>query len=479
MTLRERWTLASVFATMLALKWGSLSNPFYWDEAGAYMPPSIFAAREGLWRALPGMHAEGDFAGHPPLLYLVHGIIFRLAGGSIAPHHLVSLLFAFLGVVYTYRLAAHLVDQRTGICAAALLFFSSIFFTQSTMVLGDMPIAALGVMAVYFLVRERPVAYAVAATALLQTKETALAVAVAAAVWWALTVARRHPRRVSWWMHAVPIGSLLLFFILERVRTGAFIQIATVDHPTDILTFRTLDPAALSVALLDAAVRIGRFMFLAEGRFVATAFILAALIGTRRRELRRIVLPAAIVLLYCAAFLLLGSLPRYLLPAFPHLAVVCAAAISSLVGTVSGAEAGRSRQRVLQFALTALAVAVGIPFYWCCSASGNFETNLQHQGVITATKEVVATIERDPSRPAVVTDWPMTRYLTMPELGYVESAVPIAGDHSQGAHEIFVFSSIAPSPRSLEWRAHARREGLRLVTRVANDEVFYEVYAWR
>src|SRR5262249_3688669 len=148
----------------------------------------------------------------------------------VVPHHVVQLVFAFIGVWYTYRLGALVCNRSTGVCAAVLLFLSPMFFAQSPMVLGDMPITSLGVASVYYLVSEQPVKYAVTATLLLQTKETALAISVAAALYWFVF---RRPSRPHGWqsllMHGVPLGSLVAFFALEYARTGAFVQASFFD----------------------------------------------------------------------------------------------------------------------------------------------------------------------------------------------------------------------------------------------------------
>jgi hypothetical protein len=75
----------------------SLAAPFWWDEAGAYIPRAVAVAEKGLWTAMPGTHAKGELAGHPPVLYVVHGALYQIFGRrTIPPHRIVQLGFALL-----------------------------------------------------------------------------------------------------------------------------------------------------------------------------------------------------------------------------------------------------------------------------------------------------------------------------------------------------------------------------------------------
>jgi hypothetical protein len=75
-----------VFLVVLAAKLPGLDNPFYWDETGAYISPSLEVAKRGLWAALPGLHERGLLSGYPPLFYILHGALYKIFGGSVVPH---------------------------------------------------------------------------------------------------------------------------------------------------------------------------------------------------------------------------------------------------------------------------------------------------------------------------------------------------------------------------------------------------------
>jgi hypothetical protein len=100
--LHENWHILAVLSVFTVAKLPSLTLPFWWDEAGAYIPPSLSVAKEGLWVAFPGLHAKGLLHSHPPILYLLHGALYQLFGDLIAPHRIVALGFAVIGLWFTH-----------------------------------------------------------------------------------------------------------------------------------------------------------------------------------------------------------------------------------------------------------------------------------------------------------------------------------------------------------------------------------------
>lgn len=149
----EPFNLAIFFlflAIVLSSKLGVLNTPYYWDEI-TWIRGSHWFYEEGLLRFVPGLYPSNLFMGHPPLLCLGLAFLYKIFRESIFLSHLYIVSFSFLGVYFTYLLASYLFGRFTGIIFALLLFSSSIYFAQSGMFLGDLPITALGVMTVYLL----------------------------------------------------------------------------------------------------------------------------------------------------------------------------------------------------------------------------------------------------------------------------------------------------------------------------------------
>jgi hypothetical protein len=475
-----------VFLVVLAAKLPSLDNPFYWDEAGAYIPPSLAVAKRGLWSALPGLHERGFLSGHPPVFYILHGALYQIFGNSVVPHHVLSVVFAAAGVWYTYRLGKLLCNPSTGVCAALLLFFSPMFFAQSSMALADVPMASLGVASAYYMFAERRVAYAVTAVLFLQTKETALAVSVAAAVYWFFV----RPWDGQFWrsvaMHAVPLGSFVAFFALEYAATGSLVQASNLDSGA-FLSFNPSNPSSAIGDMLVQVMWVGRVIFVGEGRFLLTATILAGLYVNARAMWRRpFAFVAIVVAFYWGAFIIVEFLPRYVMPVLPFMCIVAAWATYVV-----------ARERVVrQLAISGATALAFLPFFVYFSESGNFETNMRHERVIAVTALACAYVDEHARATIVVTDWPVSSYLRTPELGYVRSRMPkatlaqlatITSDdeidgnflrqYSSDLPVTFVYGPFASSRHAVVLRNNADRLGLRLLRRFEDGDLVCEIYA--
>ena len=156
---RDVIALLLLTALVVVAKLPTLHTPYYWDEM------SWARAAHWLWegslrQALPGSYPPAMFFGHPPGLHVTLAALWKLTGDSdLGVAHGVALVFAVAAVCFTYRLGRLLYDTATGLLAALFLFLSPIFFAQSGMFLGDVPVTALGTMSVYYALRDRYGAY--------------------------------------------------------------------------------------------------------------------------------------------------------------------------------------------------------------------------------------------------------------------------------------------------------------------------------
>jgi hypothetical protein len=336
------------------------------------------------------------------------------------------------------------------------------YYAQSLMVLGDLPVTALGVASVYFLCTQRFWAYIIVATLLLQTKETALAVSAAAALYDLFRHRIAARRRRSILMHAVPIASLALFFAIEYLATGSFVQASYFDSKPLLIIDRS-HPIA---GALDRARWVTGILFYAEGRFMLTALILIGGLFYWRKVWRpELVLFAAITLLYCAAFTVIGFLPRYIMPALPYLCLAAAACAHSV-----------QLRRIASYALILLTALVQLRFFYTASASGNFETNMQHEQAIAVCQSAAHYLQTVAGPMTVAADWPVSNYLRLPELGYVGRPLRVAsttGTRARSLPDLLVYFSLLASPESEMLRQSVTRP---LVRRFEKGGVFAEIY---
>jgi len=455
--------LNGVLAVLL-LKLGAAALPYYWDEQ-AYIVPSHWLAQESLVRALPGLHPEGKFFGHPPGLYVLMALQFRAFGETVLVPHLLMLAFACACLAGTYRLGAHLGDRTTGVAAAAFVFAIPIFFAQSVMVLGDVPVAALGVLAVGCLLERRFKAYVALALAMLAFKETSLAVVVACAAYAGLREPGRGraERLRDAGRHLAPALLLLAFLAAVRVATGTTVSnLYFQEH--SLITFSA-----------DKLRSTTGWMFVEQGKWILTALVLAALVVQRGRFWRpELGLFAAILALFWAAFGLLYFLPRYFVPTYPYLAVTAALALRALLGSSAPLRLG-----------AAAAVAVALVTRYDCTKSyyrSNLEADPCYVDAVRLDQEVIRFLASGADVTTAAVPWTYMKNVELPFMGYVREpgAIRALQLEKADADAEFDLLVLAPSSASAPDLAAARRiideRGLVVVRRFERGGTYVELY---
>src|ERR1051326_7191995 len=102
--------------------------PYYWDEAGYYIP----AARDLMLTGNPIPHSTAANP-HPPLVIAWLAAAWKVFGYSPAVAHLAMLLFAAIAVAGVYHLARRVAHREVAIAAALLTFLYPVFFAQATL----------------------------------------------------------------------------------------------------------------------------------------------------------------------------------------------------------------------------------------------------------------------------------------------------------------------------------------------------------
>jgi Dolichyl-phosphate-mannose-protein mannosyltransferase len=181
---------AAIFAAIFLLHAPLLRLPYFWDEAGYYVP----AARDLLLTGSVIPHSTPSNA-HPPLVmaYLAAG--WKLAGYSPAATRTAMLLVAAFSLLGVFRLARRIANLETAVAATACTAFYPVFFAQSSMAHVDLAAAGLTIWGLdsYFRVRWRAAAWWFSLAVL--AKETALLAPLALLAWeWACSWADREER---------------------------------------------------------------------------------------------------------------------------------------------------------------------------------------------------------------------------------------------------------------------------------------------
>jgi hypothetical protein len=212
--------LAGVFLLHLPL----IRLPYFWDEAGYYIP----AARDLLLTGSVIPRSPPSNA-HPPLIMAYLAACWKIAGFSIPVTRTAMLLAASFALTGVFRLARTVANRQVAIAATACTALYPVFFGQTTMALIDLGAAGLAFWGLECYLSSRPRTAAVWFSLAVLTKETAVLVPGALMAWevagqcvsgwFGHNFAFRERDRKSSWL-LVPVGVLCLWYGFHYWRTG-------------------------------------------------------------------------------------------------------------------------------------------------------------------------------------------------------------------------------------------------------------------
>src|SRR3712207_410349 len=150
--LRTPFVFVVTFAALVVLHATLLDLPYYWDEAGYFVP----AARD--------IYADGSFVphstlsnAHPPLVMAYLALAWKLFGFGVTTTRLAMLAVSALALTGLFRLAARVQNTRVAIATVLCAALYPVFFAQSTLAHLDMAVAALTLWALVFYLPSRDV----------------------------------------------------------------------------------------------------------------------------------------------------------------------------------------------------------------------------------------------------------------------------------------------------------------------------------
>ncbi len=375
--------------------------PYWWDEAGYYVPAAYDFFRRGA--LIPYSSLSNA---HPPLLSIYLAALWRVFGFSPPVTRLGMCLVAALALLGLYTLAREALEDRRPALAVVLLTGTyPVWFAQSSLAHADLPAAAATLWALRFFLRGRAAPAAGLFVLAALSKEIAVATPLALAVWEA---ARRRWSSAGWLL--LPAVPLALWFGYHRLRTGYFL-----GNPEFVRynATATLSAARITLALGHRVLHLSAHLNL----FVPVALALGSLAlprvraGLSKEALRCFwVVIAANTLL----FSVLGGalLTRYLLPEYALVLLLAVAAVWSrwrhwawfpLVG------AG------------AFVAALALPPPYRIAP----EDTLAYADAVRLEQDAIRAAQEEAPGAPVLTAWPVTDALRKPELGYVARAVPV------------------------------------------------------
>jgi hypothetical protein len=405
-----------VFAALYASHFALLRVPYYWDEAGYYIPAAWDFFRTGSLIPITTLTNA-----HPPLPSIYLALWWKLSGFYPEVTREAVLMVAALGLLGVWRLAMRVTGVASiAIWTTVLTGVYPIWFAQSSLAHADIFAAACSLWGLVFALPARgrnPLAAALWFAAAALCKETAVAIplmlaAIGVAEGWRLGV----PVRAKLWREAAWLCAsalpLAAWYAYHYAKTGyLFGNPEFVRYNAET----TLEPLRILAAFGHRILHLTAHMNL----FVPVIMALAALLltplpdaeGRERAGIDRATLLRIFLLLLAEALLfsVLGGalLTRYLLPMYP---LVLLLAVSTLYRRVPYWQA--------------LAVICGAAFIAGLFINPPYgfapEDNLDYARVVRMHLAGIAELEHRYPGATVLTAWPMSDELARPELGYVK-----------------------------------------------------------
>jgi 4-amino-4-deoxy-L-arabinose transferase-like glycosyltransferase len=401
------------YILVLALHAPLLSLPYFWDEAGYFIP----AARDLLLTGDPIPTTTLSNA-HPPLVMTWLALWWKVFGTAFWVTRTAMLVFAALALAAVFRLGERLGGRELGVAAAACTAVYPVFFAQSSLAHLDMAAAAFTLWGVLLYQEGRRAAcvglFALAALA----KETAI-VAPLALFAWELVASRKWPRVVIGGAKSLKSSAALLLTALPLAVWFAYHYARTeyaFGNPefVDYNLLATLHPARIGLAALRRLWQLFGYMNL----FVLTV-VAACAWWMRRREGSRDAVPraelatfAAIGTSYVVMHSVLGGavLARYLLPVVPLV----------IVGSLWTVQQAIPRWKL---ALAVILLSFSIALFAPSVTASPPEDSLAYRNFIAVQARAAAFLEQEMPNAMVLTVWPATDELQRPWLGYVTAPV--------------------------------------------------------
>lgn len=176
---RQRaFVFATIFVVIFLLHAPLLQLPYFWDEAGYYIP----AARDILLTGSLIPHTTVSNA-HPPLVMAWVALWWKLVGYAPLVTRSAMLLVAAFSLFGLFRLAERAANTEVAIAATLCTALYPVFFAQSSLAQVDLAAAGLTFWGLCAYLEDRPIAIAAWFSLAVLAKETAIIATIALALW--------------------------------------------------------------------------------------------------------------------------------------------------------------------------------------------------------------------------------------------------------------------------------------------------------
>jgi hypothetical protein len=419
------WQIYSIiFCAIFVLHAPLLRLPFFWDEAGYYVPAAYDLVHSHA--VIPSTTLD---TGHPPLPAAYLALWFTLSGWKPAVARIAMLLVSAFALTNVFLLARRVANTGVAVASTIATAIYPVFFVQSSLVHADLPAAAFSLWGIRLAMEQRRWPSQFAFSLAVLCKETAIITPLALALW-EVFASRGDPwprrlSRVAVWL--TPLAPLLAWILYHHHQTGRFFG---NNEFFQYNVTQALNPLRIVLAIgLRLWHLLGGMNMLALTMAMIVAMWFPPVVdGDGERQ--RIAIPvqlqfALIMLAHVVAFSLLGGavLTRYLLPAYPLLIIL-------------GMSTLRRRIPHWQWAAAAIIGLFAVSLFVDPPYRIAPEDNLTYRNFVRLHARAARFLDQHERDAAILTTWPAQDELTKPYLGYVSQPFAVVRVRDFTAEEI-------------------------------------------
>ena len=405
---------ALFFLVLLALHIPLLHLPYFWDEAGYYIP----AARDLLLQGTLIPHSTPSNA-HPPLVMAYLALAWKILGYAPVVTRTAMLAVAAFSLLGVFRLARRVANTEVAVASSICTALYPVFFAQSSLAHLDLAAAGLTFWGLLAYVEDRRWATVAWFSLAVLAKETAILAPLALFGWGPLAGWLDEQTFVTQWRWKrcaaptallLPLIPLALWYAFHYARTGFIF-----GNP-EFFRYNVQATVQPLRVLLALGLRLWQVVGYFNLYFLSLAAMLAMWLPPLRdngEERQRIVLDVqfcflAVIAAYVIAMAVVGGavLARYMLPVVPLVIIL-------LVSTL--------RRRVRMWRGVVAIVALGFVAGLFVNPPHGFsiEDTLAYRDYILLHQHAEDFVEARYPMARVLTAWPASDELTRPYLGYV------------------------------------------------------------
>jgi hypothetical protein len=412
---------ALLFTFLFIIHGPLLRLPYFWDEAGYYIP----AARDLL--VTGSLVPETTLSNaHPPLVMGYLALWWKFSGFTPAVTRTAMLLISAFTLLGVYRVSKRVAPTQVAIATTLCTALYPVFFAQSTLAHLDMAAAGFTLWALDAYIADRPVELAIFSSLATLAKETAIIAPFAMLAWeWMCRFRdRRHGTSTCLfatphWKRSLallfPIVPLMAWFAYHYVRRGFVFN--SIFFQYNVLA--TLHPVRIAISFLIRAWQIIGYMNMIFLSLAAALAMQMPALSDGKQERPRIALPVQYVLVlliltYAVVVSVIGGaeLARYLLPVIPFFILLC---VSTL------------RRRLRRWKLMVGIVCIGFVVGLFVNPPYGFapEDNLAYRDYVLLHKFGDGYVDQHYAHERIMTAWPASDEITRPYLGYVRQPMRV------------------------------------------------------